>query len=93
MAEISCYRECHLIELTDVLLQGYCKHKAYIGTQAPLPDTFEDFWRLVWEQDSASIVMLTKEEEGGKVRISCSGICFLSFNISFEDLGLDMILI
>lgn len=39
-----------------------------MATQAPVPDTFEDFWRLIWEQESAAIVMLTREEEAGKVR-------------------------
>ena len=38
-----------------------------MATQAPVPDTFEDFWRLIWEQESAAIVMLTREEEAGKV--------------------------
>ena len=48
-------------------LQGYCQPRAYIATQAPVPDTFEDFWRMVWEQESAAVVMLTREEEAGKV--------------------------
>lgn len=47
--------------------QGYHKGKAFIATQGPLPDTADDFWRLVWEQKSASIVILAREREGGKV--------------------------
>ena len=47
--------------------QGYHKGKAFIATQGPLPDTADDFWRLVWEQKSASIVVLAREREGGKV--------------------------
>ncbi|XP_068670555.1 receptor-type tyrosine-protein phosphatase F-like [Montipora foliosa] len=49
-------------------IDGYCQPRAYIATQAPIPDTFEDFWRLIWEQDSAAVVMLTREEEAGKVK-------------------------
>ena len=43
------------------------KH-AFIATQDPLPDTVGDFWRMVWEYKSVSIVMLTKEEERTRVR-------------------------
>ena len=47
-----------------VLFQGY-KHKgAFLATQAPLESTAEDLWRMVWEQWSASIVMLSTLDEG-----------------------------
>lgn len=48
---------------------GYRKQNAYIATQGPLPETFGDFWRMVWEQRSATIVMMTKLEE--RTRIKC----------------------
>ncbi|XP_046732783.1 receptor-type tyrosine-protein phosphatase S-like isoform X2 [Silurus meridionalis] len=50
-------------------IDGYRKQNAYIATQGPLPETFGDFWRMVWEQRAASIVMMTKLEE--KSRIKC----------------------
>ncbi|XP_031573109.1 receptor-type tyrosine-protein phosphatase delta-like [Actinia tenebrosa] len=49
-------------------IDGYCRLNAFIATQAPVPNTFEDFWRMIWEQKSSVIVMLTREEEGGKVK-------------------------
>jgi len=46
---------------------GYSKRR-YIATQAPIPTTFEDFWKVVWEQDARVLVMLTAESEGGQVK-------------------------
>ncbi|PYI12104.1 hypothetical protein BO78DRAFT_302397 [Aspergillus sclerotiicarbonarius CBS 121057] len=42
--------------------------KSYIATQAPVPDTFNDFWRVVWEQDVRLVVSLTAEVERGQVK-------------------------
>ena len=49
-------------------VQAHYSNKRYIATQAPIPATFEDFWRVVWEQDARVIVMLTAESEGGQVK-------------------------
>lgn len=43
-------------------------NRRYIATQAPIPQTFDDFWRVVWEQDARVIVMLTAESEGGQIK-------------------------
>uniref|UniRef100_A0A671RCI1 protein-tyrosine-phosphatase n=1 Tax=Sinocyclocheilus anshuiensis TaxID=1608454 RepID=A0A671RCI1_9TELE len=50
-------------------IDGYRRQGAYIATQGPLPDTFSDLWRLVWEQHTANIIMITKLEE--KSRNKC----------------------
>ncbi|XP_077973840.1 receptor-type tyrosine-protein phosphatase delta-like isoform X3 [Styela clava] len=47
---------------------GYRRQNAYIATQGPTVDTAGDFWRMVWEQRSSSVVMMTKCEERGKVK-------------------------
>ena len=48
-------------------IDGYRKQNAYIATQGSLPETFGDFWRMIWEQRSANIVMMTKLEERSRV--------------------------
>ena len=48
-------------------IDGYMMRRAFVATQAPIPDTIPDFWRMIWEQESSTIVMLSKETESGKV--------------------------
>ncbi|XP_051241222.1 protein tyrosine phosphatase receptor type Db isoform X30 [Dicentrarchus labrax] len=50
-------------------VDGYRRQNAYIATQGSLPETFGEFWRMVWEQHTANIVMMTKLEE--KSRVKC----------------------
>jgi len=42
--------------------------QAYIASQAPLPVTFNDFWRMIWEQKISILVMLTRLEEDKMVK-------------------------
>ncbi|XP_047672377.1 receptor-type tyrosine-protein phosphatase delta-like isoform X8 [Tachysurus fulvidraco] len=49
-------------------IDGYRKQNAYIATQGSLPETFGEFWRMIWEQRSANIVMMTKLEERSRVK-------------------------
>ncbi|KAF9955252.1 hypothetical protein BGZ72_003910 [Mortierella alpina] len=42
--------------------------KSYIATQGPLPSTFQDFWKAAWEQNARVVVMLTKEQELGRIK-------------------------
>ena len=53
--------------------------ECYIATQAPLEDTRGDFWRMVWEQQSRVIIMLTDLEEQGLVSTRCLFSHLLSF--------------
>ena len=41
---------------------GYRQRGAYIATQTPLPNTVNDFWRIVFEK---CIVMLCQKQENG----------------------------
>ena len=47
---------------------GYNREREYIATQGPLPDTVGDFWRLIWDYNVPSVVMLTNFGEKMKVR-------------------------
>ncbi|CAB1315433.1 unnamed protein product [Coregonus sp. 'balchen'] len=46
--------------------KGYRQKDSYMASQGPLRHTIEDFWRMIWEWRSCSIVMLTELEERGQ---------------------------
>lgn len=47
-------------------IPGYNSPREFIVTQGPLYGTRDDFWRMLWEQNSRSIVMLTRCIEKGR---------------------------
>ncbi|KAJ8287235.1 hypothetical protein GJAV_G00049210 [Gymnothorax javanicus] len=49
-------------------IDGYRQKDSYMASQGPLQHTIEDFWRMIWEWRSCSIVMLTELEERGSWR-------------------------
>ncbi|KAK7503255.1 hypothetical protein BaRGS_00005520 [Batillaria attramentaria] len=50
-------------------IPGYHSKREYIATQGPLESTVHDFWRMVWEQRSTVIVMLSGLKEKNVVKV------------------------
>ena len=48
-------------------LQTYREQNSFIMTQAPLENTIEDFWRMIWHYNIGTIVMLNELKEKGQV--------------------------
>ncbi|XP_058847507.1 receptor-type tyrosine-protein phosphatase kappa-like isoform X2 [Acipenser ruthenus] len=49
-------------------LDGYKKTNCYIATQGPLASTVDEFWRMIWQEKSEVIVMLTNLIEQEKAK-------------------------
>ena len=52
-----------------VFSQGYKHRGAFLATQAPLETTVEDFWRMIWENQSMAIVMLYDVNESSEPEV------------------------
>uniref|UniRef100_A0A8C1WWG6 protein-tyrosine-phosphatase n=1 Tax=Cyprinus carpio TaxID=7962 RepID=A0A8C1WWG6_CYPCA len=48
-------------------VDGYHRPNHYIATQGPMQETVYDFWRMVWQENTATIVMVTNLVEVGRV--------------------------
>ncbi|KAM7400249.1 hypothetical protein PAMA_004786 [Pampus argenteus] len=49
-------------------VDGYHRPNHYIATQGPMQETVFDFWRMVWQENTAAIVMVTNLVEVGRVK-------------------------
>lgn len=49
-------------------ISGYGRDKVYIASQGPVPNSFISFWRMVWHTQVETIVMVTHEVEGGRMK-------------------------
>ncbi|XP_064195940.1 receptor-type tyrosine-protein phosphatase U isoform X1 [Anguilla rostrata] len=62
-------------------IDGYHRSNHFIATQGPKQDTVYDFWRMVWQENCFSIVMITKLVEVGRVKC-----CNLAEDVDAVDL-------
>ncbi|XP_077458409.1 receptor-type tyrosine-protein phosphatase T isoform X5 [Stigmatopora argus] len=60
--------EPHSDYINANFIDGYHRPRHYIATQGPMQETVRDFWRMVWQENSASIVMVTNLVEVGRVK-------------------------
>ena len=59
----------------DTHINGYrCMYSHLAVCTGPVPASVQDFWRMIWEQGTAIIVMVTNLEEKGRVRKSVCGV-------------------
>ncbi|CAH1243397.1 PTPRM [Branchiostoma lanceolatum] len=49
-------------------IDGYDKVKAFVACQGPKQDTSRDMWRMVWQEGTACIVMVTNLVENGRAK-------------------------
>ncbi|XP_058853630.1 receptor-type tyrosine-protein phosphatase U-like isoform X7 [Acipenser ruthenus] len=49
-------------------IDGYHRSNHFIATQGPKQESVYDFWRMVWQENCFSIVMITKLVEVGRVK-------------------------
>ncbi|XP_029993262.1 receptor-type tyrosine-protein phosphatase beta isoform X5 [Sphaeramia orbicularis] len=49
-------------------MPGYNSRKEFIAAQGPLPTTVNEFWRMIWEKNVRTLVMLTRCNEQGRVK-------------------------
>lgn len=61
-------------------VDGFRQPRAYIATQGPIQGTFAAFWKMIWEQNTQVIVMITHLFENGKVWKNAKNTHFLNQN-------------
>ncbi|KFO97670.1 Receptor-type tyrosine-protein phosphatase O, partial [Calypte anna] len=71
-------------------IPGYNSPQEYIATQGPLPETRNDFWKMVLQQKSQIIVMLTQCNE--KRRVKCDHYWpFTEDPVAYGDITVEML--
>uniref|UniRef100_A0A8C2H3A7 protein-tyrosine-phosphatase n=1 Tax=Cyprinus carpio TaxID=7962 RepID=A0A8C2H3A7_CYPCA len=69
-------------------INGYQEKNKFIAAQGPKEETVNDFWRMIWEQNTATIVMVTNLKDTKEVNYWPDQGCWTYGNIrvSVEDM-------
>uniref|UniRef100_A0A8K9XPW0 protein-tyrosine-phosphatase n=1 Tax=Oncorhynchus mykiss TaxID=8022 RepID=A0A8K9XPW0_ONCMY len=62
------YINANYVDVSTTPAWGYHRPNHYIATQGPMQETVYDFWRMVWHENTATIVMVTNLVEVGRVK-------------------------
>ncbi|XP_045565273.1 receptor-type tyrosine-protein phosphatase U isoform X3 [Salmo salar] len=67
---ISCGNQIYCRGTYDIRInrEGYQRSNHFIATQGPKQEMIYDFWRMVWQENCFSIVMITKLVEVGRMK-------------------------
>ena len=70
--DIACHLCCSSVDTSLYCyymfpLKGYKQDKAFIVAQSPMKNTVRDFWKMIYDRQCASIVMLCEIMEDGRV--------------------------
>ncbi|XP_042329713.1 receptor-type tyrosine-protein phosphatase H [Sceloporus undulatus] len=71
-------------------MPGFKREKEFIAAQGPLRETLYDFWRMIWEQRSTTLIMLTNCIENGRVK--CERYWPLDYTpCTYEDISVSVV--
>lgn len=71
-------------------IPGYTSPREYIATQGPMVGTFADFWKMLWEQKSSLIVMLSDLQEKGRPKVDMYWPGDLHSPVQYDDIVVEL---
>ena len=60
------------------ILQGYTHRDSFIVTQMPLPNTVADFWRMLYDYNSHTVIMLNEFDRNDKASTVLSRLSYMT---------------
>jgi len=76
---------------SDYINANFILNHKYISCQAPTFPTFADFWKMIWEQKSIVIVMLTKLFESGKTKANIYWPVYIDSTVNFGEVSVTLV--